>query len=379
MKVRLFQYPLPDFKTSDFPIIFISLFGCGKSVKIGYMGGMTGRLADLGISGRNGTELAIEEFNRTGGIRNMEVELIIADDKQEAETAEAEINRLIDLDISGLVGPMTSDMSLAILPVLNEAGIPMISPTASTGELTAIDDQFLRVNPPDLSESISLAGYAYRNLCANKVMVIYDIDNRSFTEGLYSAFQEQFSAFSATEVDAVVFDSKNSPDLFTTAQSAMEQEPEAVLLIASSLDAALLCQNIRKIASDIPIMATGWSMTDDFITHGGENVEGVIFSHYFDENSRNPKYLEFVETYKARYGDTPDFFAMLAYNAVLVMRSGLENKNEDESLKDAIVRLENFEGLQGEIFIDQFGDCELERHFLVIQNGKLEQISNAKR
>ena len=62
------------------------LAGCAppEPIRLGFIGGVSGRVADLGIGGRNGAALAIELRNKSGGVNGRMVELIVEDDRPQA-------------------------------------------------------------------------------------------------------------------------------------------------------------------------------------------------------------------------------------------------------------------------------------------------------
>ncbi len=69
-------------------LIAVILFSCQREkppFKIGFVGGLTGRYSDLGVSGRNGAMLAVEEINENGGIRGRKILLIAKDDRQDEQ------------------------------------------------------------------------------------------------------------------------------------------------------------------------------------------------------------------------------------------------------------------------------------------------------
>ena len=76
---------------------FVLFSGCQNSepIKIGFSGGLTGRLADLGLNGRNGVILAVEEINRNGGVAGRQIELLIRDDRQDPDVARTVDEELI--------------------------------------------------------------------------------------------------------------------------------------------------------------------------------------------------------------------------------------------------------------------------------------------
>jgi branched-chain amino acid transport system substrate-binding protein len=145
----------------------------------------------------------------------------------------------------------------------------------------------------------------------------------------------------------------------------------AVVAAASSVDAASLCQLLRGNGYGGPIYGTGWSMTDDFIRLAGSSGEETVFSHYFDKNSDNPPWRAFSEAYRARFGADPDFVAGLAANAAMVAMDALAAEADARRLKETVIRIGVFQGLQGSIRFDPYGECELERFMLTVRDGKL--------
>ena len=92
-----------------------------EPIRIGFVGGTSGRVADLGIAGRDAVVLAVELRNQTGGVAGRKVDLLIKDDEQNPEVAQRVVRELIDQGAVAIVGPMTSAMALAVVPIANES------------------------------------------------------------------------------------------------------------------------------------------------------------------------------------------------------------------------------------------------------------------
>lgn len=353
-------------------VICLLIFACEKktTIKIGYMGPLTGRLSDLGISGRNGAQLAIDHANQQLKEQKIELQLIAKDDRQDVEACLEVGQELVDEGVRAVIGPMTSDMSLAVLPLFEENGVTIISPTASTPKLTGLDDRFLRVNPPDRTEALSLAKYAAEELNLSHIVVFYDISNKSFSEGLYKTFDAALQQMGEIQVSAAPYLSDESVNFSELVAESLQKETDGVFLIASSLDSAQISQQVRKGFPDIAILATGWAMTDDFIQHGGKYVERAIFSHYHNNNSKAPAYIAFVKDYEEHFGNRPDFIAALSYNAARVIVEALEKNRDMDKIKETILQIGTFPALQGELKLDNAGDAYLERHYISIANGE---------
>ena len=88
-----------------------------KPLRLGFIGGLSGPVADLGESGRDGALLAVEEINAAGGIGGRRVELHLIDDGQDEEQAAAAVETLAREGVELIIGPLTSAMGVAALPV----------------------------------------------------------------------------------------------------------------------------------------------------------------------------------------------------------------------------------------------------------------------
>ena len=151
--------------------------GCGEKepVLIGFAGGLSGRVADLGISGRNGVIMAVEERNEAGGMKGRTVRLVVRDDEQDPGTALRVDREMIGLGVEAIVGHMTSAMSEAAVPLMNETGTVMVSPTTTTTYLTGLDDFFIRVSATTREYASRMAGHLRTKRGIETVSVVIQV------------------------------------------------------------------------------------------------------------------------------------------------------------------------------------------------------------
>lgn len=122
------------------------------------------------------------------------------------------------------------------------------------------------------------------------------------------------------------------------------------------MDSALLCQQIRKIAPDMRITLADWGATERLLELGGKAVEGVTVVQTFDRENPAPRYQAFREAYIKRYDREPGFPGVYAYDATEVILTALRAQKRGKTLKETILALRKFEGLQGEFSFDDYGD-----------------------
>lgn len=351
-------------------LLLLSACSSEKPVVIGYVGGMSGRIADLGISGRNGVQLAVEERNRNGGINGQPVKLVVMDDKQDKETAINAVLSLLDQS-TAIIGHMTSSMTMATVSRVNDSPKIMMSPTTTTDYLTGIDDNFIRVSTTTSMAATKMADYLLNEGKINTVSIIYDLNNKAYTESWLKAFRLTFEAGRGTIIHVEPFTSGKGSSLLETVENSYNKKAEGLVIISGAMDAAMLCQQVKKIDWPVQIALAEWASTGSLIDLGGEAVEGVFISLFFDHSSTLPSYVSFKSDFQKNFGTSPGFAAVNAYDAANVVMEALAAKKDGESLKEAVLRISSFKGVQGQITIDRYGDANRQTHIAKVSNSTI--------
>jgi branched-chain amino acid transport system substrate-binding protein len=350
--------------------IALFLTGCEREpIRIGFVGGISGRVADLGVGGRNGALLAIEERNASGGINGRPIELVIRDDEQNPGIARKVARELVEQNVAAIIGPMTSSMALAIVPTINSARLVMVSPTVTTTDLSVLDDYFLRVLPDTRTYSPKSARFHFEKSGLRRAALIYDTGNRSYTESWLAGFRKTFEQLGGRIAAVNAFRSGENVAFSPIVRSILSNKPDLVVLVCSAVDAALLCQQIRKLDPRIAISVSEWGSTERFIELGGAAVEGVYFAQFLDHGNTSSRYQSFLTAYRNRFGHDPGFSGLAGYDATNVVLDGLARQNKGTSLKSAILAIGTFQGVQREIVLNRFGDTESTTYITVVKNG----------
>lgn len=345
-----------------------------SSIKLGFSAGLSGLKSELGISGRNGAQLAVEEINRNGGVRGRKVELLVMDDKNNAETACVVDQKLAKQGVNIIIGHMVSSVAVDTVKNANENKILLISPTIATDELSHIDDNFIRVIASNKVQGYSLAKAVLRETTARSIAIVYDENNASFARIIKEHFEVQMKDSGASVVATASF--KNRSDFKDIISEVRESKAEGILLIASAIDAGMFCQQSRKQNLRLPVFSPMWTMTNDFIQAGGADAEGAYLISQVDLENEEATYVEFQKEYQERYGESPSFSSVLSYDAVRVAAVAIQEAGTDSSdqVKDAILRVGEFSGLQGHIKLDGFGDVKNSYYLYRVQDGVFKKV-----
>lgn len=355
-------------------VAIISLF-CGscappEPIRIGFVSGASGRVADLGIVGRNGAQLAVELRNRAGGVAGRPVELIIRDDEQDPEIAERVMRELIVLGVVAIVGPMTSAMAVRMAPIANEAKVLLISPTVTTNSLADLDDYFFRTVAATRNIAAKSALYQRKTQHRQRMAAVYDLGNQAYTESWLGDFRNAFTQDGGEMGKVIGFESGGEATFLQIARNLLAEPADGVIIIANSVDTALLCQQIRKLDERLPIAVAEWGATERLLELGGKAVEGVTAAQLFDRSSTAPGYRAFHQAYRERFGQEPGFGGTAAFDATQVVLDALAQRPSDRSLKQTILAIHRFEGVQSPLIFDDFGDAKRRNFITIIQGGQ---------
>lgn len=345
-----------------------------EPIKIGFSAGLTGVKSELGVNGRNGILLAVEEINQQGGIKGRKIELLVADDKNDKRAAVEADNYLAEQGCKVILGHMTSEMAELTVPFAKAHDLLLISPTISTEVLTGWDDPFIRVVPSNALQGSYLAEAATKYGGFRKIAVVYDEENASFARPIIAAFGDILQ--SAAGSIALTESFQSQTDFVRLVRTIQQFDVEGILLIASSMDAALFCQQAKKLGIDLPVFLPMWAMTNDFIVVGGAAVEGAYLVNQQDFNMGTTAYHRFRQKYIERYGVEPTFAATLSYDAATVLFEGMKLSREmsADGIKAAIINKGTFQGLQHEIKIDRYGDAGGGYFLYRVQDGAFVKV-----
>ncbi len=354
----------------------LALAGCGpkRPVKLGFIGGLSDRNADNGQAGHNAVVLAVEQFNREGGLDGRLVELVTRDDAQNPETARESALALVQAGVEAAIGPFTSSMAAVIVPILGQAGIFEVSPTITSMSFHGQDDNLFRINRTTRDNARDYARTLV-SLGQCRIALAYDIRNRNFTESWLEEFRQALSSSPAVLVAEVAYESSPDADFAGVMQQMLQARPDGLFFISGALDVARLAQHARKQAPGLPIGASEWAATEQLIDLGGAMVEGLLIAQNYDRDDDSRRFRDFSEAYFQRFQRNPGYSSVSAYDAATVVLTALRHRREGETLKASALRNGPYAGLQQAIVFDGNGDTERKVFFTRIQGGRYVKLA----
>ncbi len=357
---------------------FIYSTGCSKeneTIKIGVVGTMSGINSDLSVSGRRGVELATEEINKAGGLNGNKIKLVIKDDKNNPSVALKVYKEFVNEKVPVVIGPYTSGMIVNSMDYLKNKNILFLGPTISADSLSGINDNFIRFISTTNEQAIAITQMAKENN-NKKFAIIYDLQNIGFNQALYDNFKKLLEINSGEVVLTKTFTSNSEVNYSGLAEEVTQSKADALFIIANSTDNAGITQQVRKMQCKVQIFSPLWSNTTDLIKKGGTAVEGMFIVGAIDTNDKSSGFLKFKENYFNKYGENPTFSSVYSYEAAEALFQAMKmgGNIKASAIKNNLIKIKNFKGLEDNYQIDKFGDTTRKYMIFRIENAQLRKV-----
>ena len=334
-----------------------------------------------GVAMRNGAQLAVDQINAQGGVRGRRIRLRIADDSASDDAAVRVAQALYDDPrVAAVVGHLTSGASLAAAQVYGSGAHPlvMISPSASTPNLSGVSPYVFRVCPSDVSYGAALARFARQALSARRAGVIF-IDN-DYGRGVRDAFTAAFSRLGGHVIEADPYVAGTAS--FEPYLARMRAAGVDVLLLAAERPGGELgLRQLRTLGLHWPVLG-GDALSG--IEAMGPLADGVHIPAAYLPDRADDRNAAFVEAYeRAHPGERPDHRAAGAYDAVNLLARAIAAGGDDrEAIRAYLTRVGHggpaFDGVTGTVAFDSSGDVPAKAVVIgVVRNGRL--VSEAGR
>ena len=278
----------------------ITVYGCGKeepkksaeapkttaaapaddsvTVKIGHAGPLTGGIAHLGKDDENGARLAIDEHTqrklKIGG-KTVKFELMSEDDQADPKMGPTIAQKLADAKVAGVAGHLNSGVSIPASAVYNQAGIPMISGSATNPKLTeqGFKNIFRTVGRDD-QQGPAIAQYL-ANMKVKKVAIADDAT--AYGEGLANEVEKTLKA-AGVQVVAREKATDKTTDFKAILTKMKGKAPDAVFYGGMDATGGPMIKQARELGIKSVFSFGDGACTDEMAKLAGPAAEGLICS-----------------------------------------------------------------------------------------------------
>lgn len=348
----------------------------GDTILVGEYGSLTGSEATFGQSTHNGVLLAIKEVNGAGGIadgkfKGKKLTVKVYDDQGKPQEAGTAVTRLITDDkVVAIIGEVASSLSIAGGRVAQQYKVPMITPSSTNPQVTAIGDMVFRVCFLDPFQGWVEAKFATDNLKAKNAALFFD-QSQAYSKGLKDYFKKAFVDMGGTIVSEQAF-SGGDQDFSAQLTTMRDLKPDVIVIPGYYTDVANIAVQARKLGITAPFLGgDGWDSSQLYAI-GGAAIDGSYYSNHYAPTEERPEVQNFVKKYQAEYGGIPDGLAALGYDATLLLADAIKRAEalDGPALAKSIAATKDFHGVTGVFSIDEHRDAKKSAVVVQAKDGK---------
>lgn len=331
---------------------------------------MTGDSAQFGDMKVKAMELAIESYNAKGGINGQKIRLMVGDDTGNPKEAPNVAQKIVsEPNVAAVIGHWNSSCTLAAREIYNTAGIPVITDSVNKAITDGTTPNVYRISLTDTAQANQLAKYTYEVLNKKNVAIIYT--GNDFGNGIQEDFSKAFTTLGGKVVANEIFFEGQSKDFSPQLTKIKNQKPDLLFIAGYYVEAALIAQQAEQMGLNLPLLGTDGISSEELIKLGGKSVEGIYFTSFFHPEVKYEGTEAFVTAFKAKYNKEPDTYAALAYDSMMLLLKGIEEKGTDRAaLSEYIKTAKDFPGVAGPI---SFENNNVTRNVIIskVENGKI--------
>jgi len=377
LKAYVMAYPKHEYYSKATALLNEDQKRTGEGVvKVGLLLPLTGKYALYGESVLHGVECAVGVFEPCKGTGN--IQLITRDTGGSAESVAQLIDELEKLDVVAIIGPILSVTAENAAKEAERLGIPLISLSQRT-DIPAIGDFIFRNTVTSESQVNALVDYAIGRRKFKRFVVLYPKNNKG--KEYNQLFQDGVKALGG-KIIATYSYSSNRVELASELMN-MNFDPKSIgaydaVFIPDSFSVAGYIVSTLGINGTQGIQWLGVSRWNDpkLVSIGGEYIEGAVFPEAFYEGSSNYLVRDFISSFKTAYGINPTLLEALGYDSIKIIQEAIrQGAIKRDSIRDALLKINHFEGVAGEMTFNSSRDAVRELPLLTVTNGEIVPVA----
>jgi branched-chain amino acid transport system substrate-binding protein len=367
-------------------LVLTLLGGCGNSqsaapasgtaadtVKIGFLGDLTGSVAMYGKPTLQGMKMAADEINAAGGINGKKIEIVEADNRGDKQEGASVTQKFITRDkVVAVVGDPTTGITKVAAPICQKAGVVLLSAGATGTGVVELGDYVFRNTLLDSVAVPALVDYFTTSMNYKKVAIVTSVDN-DFSVGLTQVFKD---AIKSKDIQIVADEKIKDGDKDFSGQvtNIKAKNPDLIFFSAYYTEGALFMKEVRKQGLKVNMFGGDGLYSPTLIELGGQALEGSMVYVGFSPEQPTPETAKFIDDFKAKNnGQTPGLFEAQGYDAVQMLADSMKraNSTDPKVFKDELAKTKDFKGVSGTVTVrDNREPLKSPVYLLEVKDGK---------
>ncbi|MBW2016764.1 MAG: branched-chain amino acid ABC transporter substrate-binding protein [Deltaproteobacteria bacterium] len=339
-----------------------------KTLKIGSMSPLTGQYAADGNDIRQGVETAIAMWEKKGGVPGYDkIKYYPQDSACDGKQAVSSANKLVNLEVAGVIGAYCSSATIPASDVLNDAKIVMLTPASTNEKVTERGFKYMfRVCGRDDDQSKAAAKFLINRLKIKTVAIVDD--KTTYTQGLADNLEKALGG--KVKVVAREHINQGDKDFSGVLTKIKALDPDVLYMSLYNPEGNLMAIQAKRLGLRATLMSEDAVYHPNYLKIAKEAGEGTYFTFGQPPSKSIPEVKAFLDAYTAKYGE-PGSYSSYAYDAANILLSAIAKVGADDPDKLAeAIRATKMQGASKFITFDEKGDSGSTYKVLVVKGGK---------
>ena len=343
-----------------------------QDIRIGIPGPVTGPVSFLGQHMKWGAELAVDEINRKGGVLGRKVSFIMQDSACRPADSVAAVEKLISQDkVDLLLADLCSGATMALMPVVEKAGRPMLVSISTLPEITQKagvggNKWVFRTVPND----VMLANVVARKMAGLK-SIAFVAEDTDYGRGGVRLLKTLIPA--DLKVISEDYVKNTETDFLPVLTRLRSSKPDAIGAFMLDQQGLNFMKQYQQFGLAMPIVGRPplvSGLVVDLLASGKFNGSWTVYPYY--EAWSSPENDAFTKPFAERFKQGPHYVAYGVYEAIQIAADAIRRAGsaEPNAVREALVKT-NYKGILGQVRFDPNQQSHNNLMYLQVEGGKL--------
>ncbi|WP_413292896.1 ABC transporter substrate-binding protein [Bdellovibrio sp. HCB185ZH] len=324
-------------------IVAVAFVGCTKksedTIKVGVYGPFTGGSAPMGVSMRNGVQVAIDEINAAGGVLGKKITMVDRDDEAKNERGGQIMLELLDKEkVVAVLGPINTGVADASTQYANTKKIPLIINVSAGAKV----NELFKSNPENFVFRIAANDDIQSRVIVNEALKLgYKkpallCDDTNYGQNGREKMEAVLKEKGVKPVYIGKFKIKDS-DMSAQLQEARAAKADVLLVYGIGPELAAISNSMARLGWKVDMIGSWTLSMSNYITNAGKNGNGTKMPQTFIEASaKTDKQKKFIADYNAKFKESPIASAVSAaqgYDSMYLLKLAIEQAQSLEGSK----------------------------------------------
>jgi branched-chain amino acid transport system substrate-binding protein len=326
-----------------------------EPIKIGCLFDLSGPAGHIGTPSKHVAEMAVDRINKEGGVNGSQIVLIYGDSESDAGKAALQAKRLIEKEkVAALIGPTRTESAMAILNIVQKAGIPTVACVGGTPPVDPVRKWVFK-SPQKTVTAVEKIYQYLQKQGIKKIAVITATDK--FGEEGEKSLVRLADKYGISIVAAEKFDVKDS-DMTVQLTKMKNTGAQALICWTIGPPGSIVAKNVKQLDFKIPLIQCHGLPDPKYLELAGAAANGTMMpstklmvpDQLADNDPQKKLILEFVNEYEnvKKYGKVSTHSGY-AWDAIMLVVNGMRKagSTDPEKIRTAIENTKDFVSISG--------------------------------